>query len=110
MGAINADWPGFFWRWEKQRIGWFRRGLVRVCDNPAYAPIIGYRIRRPRGLQILDAILADVDAPTTPDLTPAGGGLPVFDGFPAKTPAGGAVQPPGALGPFARRQPARLAR
>lgn len=64
---IDASrYPGFFWRWRRVRKGWFGREWVRVCDNPAYAPIIRYRILKPRGLLILQEIVANppVDAIT----------------------------------------------
>ena len=46
----TSTFPGFFWRWKTVRAGWFRSERKRVCDNPAYAPIIRYRIRKPRAL------------------------------------------------------------
>ena len=46
--SITLSWPGFFWRWKRVRVGWFRKEWRRVCDNPAYAPIIAYRFGRPR--------------------------------------------------------------
>ena len=52
--------PGFYWRWKRVRIGWFSSEMRRVCDDPAYAPVIRYRIRRPRGMVVLDRILADL--------------------------------------------------
>lgn len=42
-GMIDAAWPGFYWRWKVVKTGWFRSERVRVCDDPAYAPIIAYR-------------------------------------------------------------------
>jgi hypothetical protein len=56
--SLSPDWPGFFWRWKRVRIGWFRTELRRVCDQPEYAPIIQYRIRKPRGMAILERIVA----------------------------------------------------
>lgn len=47
-GFDAPGWPGFFWRWKRVRIGWFKTELRRVCDDPAYAPIRGYRLRKPR--------------------------------------------------------------
>lgn len=54
--------PSFFWRWRRVREGWFGSKLVRVCDDPAYAPIVAYRIRKPRGLLILLEIAANPPA------------------------------------------------
>lgn len=54
--------PSFFWRWRRVRKGWFGSELVRVCDDPAYAPIYRYRIRKPRGLLILQEIAANPQA------------------------------------------------
>lgn len=48
--------PSFFWRWRRVRKGWFGSELVRVCDNPAYAPIYRYRVQKPRGLLLLQQI------------------------------------------------------
>lgn len=55
---IPIDWPGFHWRWKRVRRGWFRTELRPVCDDPDYAPIIRYRIRKPRGMAILERIVA----------------------------------------------------
>jgi hypothetical protein len=46
--AISPSFPGFFWRWRRVRIGWFKTVLRRVCDDPTYAPIVAYRLRKPR--------------------------------------------------------------
>lgn len=46
--AITSDFPWFFWRWRHVRTGWFKTERRRVCDDPAYAPIEAYRIRKPR--------------------------------------------------------------
>lgn len=68
---IDASrYPGFFWRWRRVRKGWFGSELVRVCDNPAYAPIIQYRIRKPRGLLILQEIAANPPAMPVPEGRP----------------------------------------
>jgi hypothetical protein len=61
--VISRRYPGFFWRWRRVRTGWFRSELRRVCDNPAYAPIIAYRIRRPRALQDLIDLVENLPAP-----------------------------------------------
>lgn len=53
-------YPGFFWRWKTVRAGWFRSERKRVCDDPDYAPIIRYRIRKPRGLTILESLLENL--------------------------------------------------
>jgi hypothetical protein len=62
-GCNSATWPGFFWRWRRVRTGWFRSELRRVCDNPAYAPIKRYRIRRPRAIEQLIRLAADPYVP-----------------------------------------------
>lgn len=69
-------WPGFYWRWQNVKIGWFRTEKRRVCDDPAYAPIIRYRFRKPPraaastevGVEILRRIAAD---PKQPVVAPA---------------------------------------
>lgn len=61
--GIGPGWPGWFWRWKRVRLGWFRTALVRVCDDPAYAPIVAYRFRRARGMEVLQRIAADPAAP-----------------------------------------------
>ncbi len=43
-GGISINHPGFYWSWVKVRIGWFGRKLIRVCDDPAYMPIVAYKI------------------------------------------------------------------
>lgn len=55
----SATWPGYFWRWKRVRTGWFRTAMRRVCDEPGYAPIIRYRIREPKALAELRALVAD---------------------------------------------------
>ncbi len=55
-----AAYPGFFWRWRTIRAGIFRTEKRRVCDDPAYAPIIRYRIRKPIGLTILESLLTSL--------------------------------------------------
>jgi len=57
---LNAAHPGFYWRWRTVRCGWFRTELRRVCDDPTYGAIIRYRIRKPRGLTILEGLLTDL--------------------------------------------------
>ena len=67
-GIAPAEWeticcrtyPGFFWRWKQVKTGWFRSVTRRVCDDPAYAPITAYRIRKPRGMVVLESLLADL--------------------------------------------------
>jgi hypothetical protein len=61
---MSPDWPGFFWRWKRVRVSWFRTELRRVCDQPDYAPIIRYRIRKPKGFAILERIAANPLAET----------------------------------------------
>jgi len=66
-GKITPSYPGFYWRWRTVKTGWFRREKRRVCDDPAYAPIIAYRLRRPPALrQLIDL------AENPPALAPAG--------------------------------------
>lgn len=58
--SISSNFPGFFWRWRRVRVGWFRTKLVRICDDPTYAPIIAYRRCGPSpGMALLSAIAAD---------------------------------------------------
>lgn len=56
---ISTDWPGFFWRWKSVRDGLFGSRRIRVCDDPAYAPIVRYRFREPRALRELREIVAN---------------------------------------------------
>ncbi len=56
--------PGWFWRWKTVRVGWFKAVRRRVCDDPAYAPIIRYRIRKPRALLQLIDMVENRPAPT----------------------------------------------
>ena len=58
-----ATVPNAFWRWRRVRTGFFRSELRRVCDNPAFAPIIAYRIRKPRALMWLKTIAENPSAP-----------------------------------------------
>ncbi len=53
--------PNCFWRWRRVRTGLFKSELRRVCDDPVYAPIICYRIRRPDALRRLIDLAADPD-------------------------------------------------
>lgn len=55
-----VHWPGFYWRWRQVRVGWFRKEWRRVCDDPKYAPITHYRIRKPRGLLQLQELIRDL--------------------------------------------------
>lgn len=59
-GPIGLEFPGFFWRWKRVKTGWFRSEVRRVCDDPSYAPVVLYRIRKPRGMTILENLLADL--------------------------------------------------
>ena len=58
--SVSPNYPGFYWRWKRVKTGWFSSVMRRVCDDPAYAPIIRYRIRKPRGMIVLEALLADL--------------------------------------------------
>jgi hypothetical protein len=57
------NWPGFYWRPRDVKVGWFKTERRLVCDDPEYAPIVRYRIRKPPtlsvGMQMLQAIVAD---------------------------------------------------
>lgn len=59
--GISCDYPSWHWRWK--RVGWFRREYRRVCDEPAYAPLIRYRIRKPRALTMLREIAEGIREP-----------------------------------------------
>jgi hypothetical protein len=65
VSNITPNWPGFYWRWQRVRISWYRSMLRRVCDDPAYAPIAKYVVlrRRSAAAEQLAAISAD---PYTP--------------------------------------------
>ncbi|GHF33179.1 hypothetical protein [Seohaeicola zhoushanensis] len=52
--------PWWMWRWRKVRTGWFKSELRRVCDDPEFAPIIRYRIRKPRALRDLIELIANL--------------------------------------------------
>ena len=53
----------FLWRWKAVPDGWFKTKRVRVCDDPSLMPIIRYRIRKPRGLTILEEIAQGIREP-----------------------------------------------
>jgi hypothetical protein len=61
--VVSLSWPGFYWRWRTVRVGLFRSERRRVCDDPSYAPIIRYRIRRPRALLELIDLVENLPAP-----------------------------------------------
>lgn len=58
--TVGASWPGFFWRWKSVKTGWFSSKMRRLCDDPSFAPIIRYRVRKPRGLVILQGLLENL--------------------------------------------------
>lgn len=60
---IRADHPSWFWYWKTVKTGWFSTKKRRVCADPAFVPIVAYRIRKPRGLVMLERLIADVPAP-----------------------------------------------
>jgi hypothetical protein len=64
--GISHNWPGFFWRIKRVKTGWFSSEWRPVCDDPAYAPIIAYRIRKPRGLVMLENLIAELPEPVGP--------------------------------------------
>lgn len=53
--TVGFDFPGFYWRWKRVRVGWFWTERRRVCDDPTYAPIAHYRLRRYRAASELIA-------------------------------------------------------
>lgn len=55
-GSIRFDHPCWYWRWKRVRVDWFRTARRRVCDNPAYAPIVAYRFCRSEGYALVEAI------------------------------------------------------
>lgn len=57
---FDGTYPGFFWRMKPIKAGWFRYKFRRVCDDQAYCPIVEYRIRKPRGLTILEGLLENL--------------------------------------------------
>lgn len=59
---ISAEFPGFYWRWRMVRVGLFGRKRIRVCDDPEFCPIVAYGYHKPRGLLMLEGILAEVEA------------------------------------------------
>jgi hypothetical protein len=73
LEKITPGYPGFFWRWKRVRVGWFRFVKQRVCYNPAYAPIKAYRLQKPRSTEVdrLADIAADPYAPP-PVINPEG--------------------------------------
>ena len=62
--VVSQEHPSFFWRWRRVRTGWFRSELRPVCDDPAYAPIIAYCIRRPDALRKLIDLAENPPAPS----------------------------------------------
>jgi hypothetical protein len=67
FSTVYPDWPGFYWRWRRVKTGLFSSEKRRVCDDPSYAPILRYRIRKPRGLTILENLIADLPQPVRED-------------------------------------------
>jgi hypothetical protein len=65
--SITWDYPGFFWRWQTVRTGWFRKELRRVCDDLGYGPILRYRIRRPPAVCALIDLVENLPAPAQGD-------------------------------------------
>ncbi len=70
--VIDADYPGFYWRWRKT--GFICKVGMRVCDNPAYAPIKKYRLSKGRRLSEydrLEELVRDPDSEITgPEVPP----------------------------------------
>lgn len=53
----SRSWPGFYWRWKQVRVGLLRTEKRRVCDDPSYAPVVRYRVKRPLALrQLIDLV------------------------------------------------------
>lgn len=48
----DEKWKGWYWSY---------RG--RPCGDGVWDPVIRYRIRRPRGMEVLDSILTEIDQP-----------------------------------------------
>lgn len=44
---VYSDFPGFFWRWKRVRVGWLKFERRRVCDDPDFAPVHAYRLLNP---------------------------------------------------------------
>jgi hypothetical protein len=69
-------WPGFYWRWKRVWNGFLSWEARRVCYDPDYAPVVRYRIRKPRSVSAerLAAIVVDpktiIDAPEGPVRAP----------------------------------------
>ncbi len=57
MGPLHQC---FFWRWRDVRVGWFRTERRRVCDDPIFAPVVYYRVRKPRALIELQRLIANL--------------------------------------------------
>lgn len=58
-GQNIVDWPGFWWRWRRVRDGLFSTRRARVCDDPAFAPVVAIRVWRPDALDQLLALVAN---------------------------------------------------
>lgn len=76
--SITASFPGFYWRWKRVRIGWFKTELRRVCDDPDYAPIWRYRLMKPRStaVDLLTGIVAKPPGAWIKDATDSDNRLP----------------------------------
>lgn len=59
----DQDWAEVYETWD-----WTRFGVVDD-DGATWGKIINYRVRKPRGLTILESVLSDL--PALPDLVPA---------------------------------------
>ncbi len=62
VDIIKPDFPGFYWRWKRVRVGWFKYAMRRVCDDPAYAPVAAYRFAKPRSTAV-DRLTEIVERP-----------------------------------------------
>lgn len=73
---LTLSAPNWFWRRRKVRTGLFRSEVVPVCDDPDYSPILRYRIKKPRGLTLLEEIARGVREPAAePAKRVVGGGV-----------------------------------
>ena len=60
--TVTPDHPCFHWHWRTIRTGWFKRETVRVCNDPAYAPVVAYRFNcTSKGMKVLQQILRDTE-------------------------------------------------
>ena len=70
---ISPNWPGWFWRLKRVRVGLFRWATRPVCDDPAYAPIMEYRYLKPprASVRTAEELITEITNPA-PAGSPAG--------------------------------------